>query len=207
MKIGDKVIVKDSYLSSYQDTLYAQVGRHYFYNCVIEGRTDYIFGYDATSYFEACTLLSIGAGIDQNNGGYVVATKGNPSGTPGSDSYKNIEFGYIFNNCVFTGDENVMPGSVSLARGWDAGMTMMVMNSTISHHFSVEAYNYVTPDNPETEAVEKNLNDRYGKMNADPVASQLLEYNNTGAGAITASLENTCTVVSAEVAAVSALVA
>ena len=63
----------------------------------------------------------------QNNGGYVVATKGNPSGTPGSDSYKNIEFGYIFNNCVFTGDENVMPGSVSLARGWDAGMTMMVV--------------------------------------------------------------------------------
>ncbi len=197
---ADKVVLEKVTLTSYQDTLYAQVGRHYFKDCTIIGRTDYIFGYDATSYFENCTLKTIGAGLDQNNGGYVVATKGNPSGTPGSDSYNNIKYGYIFNNCTFTADENTMPGSVTLARGWDVGMTMMVMNSSISHHFSKEAYGYVTPDDPQTEETEKNLNDRYGKMNADPVANQLLEYNNTGEGAITESIANTCTVVNAEIA-------
>lgn len=198
---ADKVVLEKVTLSSYQDTLYAQVGRHYFKDCRIIGRTDYIFGYDATSYFENCTLQTIGAGVTQNNGGYVVATKGNPSGTPGSDSYKNIKYGYIFNNCTFTADENTMPGSVTLARGWDVGMTMMVMNSNLSNHFSKEAYGYVTPDDPQTEETEKNLNDRYSKMNADPYAPQLLEYNNTGEGAITESIEGTCTVVSAEVAA------
>ena len=94
-----------------------------------------------------------------------------------------------------------MPGSVTLARGWDVGMTMMVMNSNLSNHFSKEAYGYVTPDDPQTEETEKNLNDRYSKMNADPYAPQLLEYNNTGEGAITESIEGTCTVVGAEVAA------
>jgi hypothetical protein len=62
-------------------------------------------------------------------------------------------------------------------------MTVMVMNSEISGHFSKEAYGYT----------ESELNDRYTKMNADPVASQLFEYNNTGDGAITESIENTCT--------------
>ena len=177
----------------YQDTLYAQVGRQYYLECYIEGHTDYIFGYDATAYFDQCTINSIGAGVENNNGGYVVATKGNTT-TP-------IEFGYVFDNCKFTADENTMLGSVSLARGWDKDMTMAVINSEISGHYSVEAYGYVTPDNPETEAVEKNLNDRYGKMNAAPVASKLVEYNNTGAGAITESLVDTCTVLTADEAA------
>ena len=176
--------------SGYQDTLYAQVGRQYYQNCYIEGHTDFIFGYDATAYFNECEIMSIGAGVDQNNGGYIVATKGNPTTA--------IEFGYVFDECEFTADENTMAGSISLARGWDKNMTMAVINSTISGHYSKEAYGYVTPDNPDTEAVEKNLNDRYGKMNAAPVASQLVEYNNTGAGAITESLADTCTVLTAD---------
>ena len=202
---ADKVVLSGVTLTSYQDTLYAQEGRHFIINSTIIGRTDYIFGYDATSYFEHCTISTIGVGLDQNNGGYVVATKGNPSGTPGTAEYKNIKYGYIFNNCTFTADDKTALGSVSIARGWDKGMTVMVMNSSISGHFSKEAYGYVTPDNPDTEQTEKNLNDRYGKMNADPVASQLLEYNNTGDGAISASIENTCTVVDATVAAEYAL--
>ena len=176
--------------SGYQDTLYAQVGRQYYQNCYIEGHTDFIFGYDATAYFNECEIMSIGAGVDQNNGGYIVATKGNTT--------QAIEFGYVFDECEFTADENTMAGSISLARGWDTNMTMAIINSTISGHYSKEAYGYVTPDNPDTEAVEKNLNDRYGKMNAAPVASQLVEYNNTGAGAITESLADTCTVLTAE---------
>ena len=179
--------------SGYQDTLYAQVGRQYYVECYIEGHTDFIFGYDATAYFSDCTIKSIGAGVDQNNGGYIVATKGNTT-TP-------IEFGYVFNGCTFTADENTMAGSISLARGWDTNMTMAVINSEISAHYSKEAYGYTTPDNPDTEAVEKNLNDRYGKMNAAPVAAQLVEYNNTGAGAIAESLADTCTVLTADEAA------
>lgn len=178
--------------SGYQDTLYAQVGRQYYEECYIEGHTDFIFGYDATAYFKKCEISSIGAGVEQNNGGYVVATKGK----------SGMKYGYIFDECNFTADENTMLGSISFARGWDKYMTMMVMNSTISGHYSKEAYGYKTPDNPATEDIDeskKNLNDRYGNMQADPNPELLLEYNNTGEGAITASIEKTCTVVDATV--------
>ena len=187
---ADKSSFIECSFSGYQDTLYAQVGRQYYQDCYIEGHTDFIFGYDATAYFNGCTIYSIGAGIENNNGGYIVATKGNTTTA--------IEFGYVFDNCTFTADNNTMAGSISLARGWDKNMTMAVINSELSAHYSKEAYGYVTPDNPETEGTEKNLNDRYGKMNAAPVAAQLVEFNNTGAGAITESLVDTCTVLTAE---------
>lgn len=182
---ADRITFKDCEFTSYHDTLYVQKGRHYFLDCKIEGKTDYIFGYDSTTVFKNCEIKSLGAGLTEKNGGYIVATKGNPSGG------KNIIYGIIFDGCTLIGDENVQLGSVSIARGWDSGMTLMVMNSNISGHFSKEAYN----------GNESELNDRYTKMNAAPVASQIFEYNNTGDGAINSSIENTCTYASSTTAA------
>ncbi|HIR29764.1 MAG TPA: Ig-like domain-containing protein [Candidatus Coproplasma stercorigallinarum] len=182
--------------SSYHDTLYAMTGRQYYENCYIEGRTDYVFGYNATAYFKNTTLMTIGSG-DKKNGGYVVATKGFDEGA-GIDA---IAYGYIFDDCTFTADSLVTDGTVSLARGWGSEMKMMVMNSTISKAYSKEAYGEATLDVDGVTPAKDNKNDRYGKMNAEPVAEYLLEYNNTGDGAITASLENTCTVITVEEAA------
>lgn len=168
------------YFTSYQDTLYAQVGRQYYENCYIEGRTDYVFGYNATAYFTNTELHTI-LGDSEKNGGYVVSTKGFDEGIGKDD----IEYGYIFNNCKFTADEGVTPGTVSLARGWGDNMRMVVMNSDISGAYSKEAYGDTTSEK----------NDRYGKMNADPVAANLIEAGNKGDGAISESLEGTCTVI------------
>lgn len=187
---ADKAVFMGCKFTSYHDTLYAQVGRQYYDHCLIEGHTDYIFGYNATAYFNTCLIHTIGSGATDNNGGYVVATKGHNKGAD-TDA---ITYGYIFNHCEFTGNDDTADGSVSIARGWDVSMKIMVMNSEISSKFSKEAYGEVT-------ASGKNMNDRYGKMNADPVADNLLEYNNTGAGAITADLAKTCKVVTADVAA------
>ncbi|MBO5711382.1 MAG: InlB B-repeat-containing protein, partial [Acholeplasmatales bacterium] len=167
---ADQSVFKNVKFTSYHDTLYAQIGRQYYVDCYIEGRTDYIFGYNATAYFENCDIMSIGAGVTEKNGGYVVATKGYSSGAGQDD----VLYGYVFNNCNFYGDENVQDGSVSIARGWAEGMAIMVMNSSISKAFSKEVYgNNESP-----------LNDRYGKMNAAPTPALLLEYNNTGEGAL-----------------------
>ncbi len=181
---ADQVIFEDMRFSSYHDTLYAENGRHIYRNCYIEGRTDYIFGNNATAYFTGCTIRSLGAGLDEKNGGYVVATKGGKSG-------ESVEYGYIFDNCTFEGDENVQPGSVSIARGWGEYMTIMVMNCRIDGSFSKEFYGDTSSP----------LNDRYTKMNAAPVAAQLFEYNNTGDGALTEydaavsqTIENLCTI-------------
>lgn len=182
--------------SSYHDTLYAMTGRQYYENCYIEGRTDYVFGYNATAYFKNTTLMTIGSG-DKKNGGYVVATKGFDEGA----DIDAIAYGYIFDDCTFTADSLVTDGTVSLARGWGSEMKMMVMNSTISKAYSKEAYGEATLDVDGVTPAKDNKNDRYGKMNAEPVAEYLLEYNNTGDGAITASLEDTCTVITVEEAA------
>lgn len=181
---ADSAIFRNVKFTGYQDTLYARNGRQYYENCYIEGRTDYIFGEDATAVFEKCVIHSFGANNDVKNGGYIVATKG----------VEALNYGYIFDNCNFTAADDVTPGTVSLARGWDDYMTMLVMNSNIGGHISKEAYLEVTAGS------EDNKNDRYGKMNAEPDASRLLEYNNTGDGAISESLANTCTVLDAEAA-------
>ena len=176
----DMCVFENVYFTSYHDTLYAMRGRQVYTGCEIEGRTDYIFGYNATAYFYDCTIRTLGAN-DEKNGGYIVATKGFSSGHT-SDA---IEYGYIFDNCDLIADENVVDGTVSIARGWAEDMRIMVMNSTISKAYSKEAYGYT----------DSNKNDRYTKMNAEPVAAQLLEYNNTGDGAITESIADTCTVI------------
>ena len=190
---SDMATFKNVRFSSYQDTLYAMTGRQYYIDCYIEGRTDYVFGYNATAYFNNCELHTIW-GNSQTNGGYVVASKGLDKGA----NVDAIEYGYIFDNCKFTAENTegrqVTEGTVSLARGWDTEMKMMVMNSEISGAYSKEAYGEETVGG-------SNKNDRYGKMNADPVAEYLLEYNNTGDGAITQSIADTCTVVDATTAA------
>ncbi|MDE6584919.1 MAG: hypothetical protein K2K15_05905, partial [Anaeroplasmataceae bacterium] len=171
----------DCAFTSYHDTLYAQLGRQYYENCFIEGRTDYIFGYNATAYFKNCNIHTLGAGVTEKNGGYIVATKGLNKNA----STDAIKYGYIFDGCTLDADDKTMDGSVSIARGWDVKMAVMVMNSNISKAYSKAAYG---SDNG-------GVNTRYGKMNAAPVAELLLEYNNEGDGAIQASLANSCTVV------------
>lgn len=169
-------------LTSYHDTLYSNKGNHYYEQCWIEGHTDYIFGQDARAYFNDCDIFSIGAGVDVANGGYITALK--PSNAA-SDYY------FVYNNCRFDADENTKEGSVALGRAWGADMKMVVMNSTISAKFSTAAHMAGTGSAQ-----------RYCTMSGnEPKPGNMLEYNNTGDGAITASIENTCTVIDAAKAA------
>ena len=179
--------------SGYQDTLYARNGRQYYINCYIEGRTDYIFGEDATAIFVNSEIhhLPSPSGDANKNGGYVIATKGTNAD---KENPTIVNYGYIFDKCTFTAAEDVVDGTVSIARGWDDYMTVMVMNSELGAHISKEAYGEATLDSDGATPAKDNKNDRYGNMNADPDPSRLLEYNNTGEGAISQSLDKTCTV-------------
>ncbi|MCM1130286.1 MAG: pectinesterase family protein [Roseburia sp.] len=187
---GDRASFTDCTFTGYQDTLYAQVGRQYYKNCLIEGHTDYIFGYNATALFDECIIRQIGAGktaaenSNYNNGGYIVSTKGFSK----NDETDGIEYGYVFTNSQFIADDKTADGSVSIARSWDSNMRIMVMNSYLDKHISKEAFGEVTAGG------SKNMNDRYGEMNSNTLKPAfLLEYNNTGAGAISENLTNTCT--------------
>lgn len=159
-------------LTSYHDTLYSNKGNHYYENCWIEGHTDFIFGQDARAYFYNCHILSIGAGAEEKNGGYVVALK------PSSSNYY-----FVFNTCDFAADANTKVGSVALGRAWGAEMKMVIINSAISNAYSKDAHTAGTSSGQ-----------RYCTMSGnEPKAANMIEYGNTGDGSITSSIDNTCT--------------
>ena len=83
---GDKGIYRNCNLLGYQDTIYLWTAgkRSYFENCLVAGRTDYIYG-AGIAFFQACEIRSWG-------GGWITA----PS-TP-----QNQAYGYVFNECKVT---------------------------------------------------------------------------------------------------------
>ena len=83
-----------------QDVLFTNndQSRQYYKNCYIEGTTDFIFGSSAV-WFEQCHIHS-------KKNSHVTAAS-----TP-----KEKSFGYIFNDCVLTGDSTLQ--GVSLGRPW-----------------------------------------------------------------------------------------
>ncbi len=158
-------------MSGYHDTLYSNKGKHYYEKCWIEGRTDYIFGSDANAYFKKCTIYTLSAGSQDNNGGYVCALK------PSASSYY-----FVFNGCEFTGADECAT-DIALGRAWGTEMKTVIMNSVISGNYSV---------NPHTFGTAKKQ--RYCTMSGnEPKAENMLEYNNTGAGAVSESIALTCT--------------
>lgn len=166
-------------MTGYHDTLHIEAGNHYYEGCWIEGHTDYIFGNNSNTYFYKCNIFSIGAG-SATNGGYVVANR------PSTTDYISV-----FNECEFDADSNTVDGTVALGRPWGANMKMAVIYSTISGKFSTKEH---TSGN--------NNGDRYCTMSGvDPNPEYMMEYGNSGDGAISASLANTCTYISLQQAA------
>ena len=170
---ADRFVMKNSKLLGIQDTLELFTGRQYFENVFISGYTDFIFGTNNTTYFKNCTIHVIDTEKDdKGTAGYLTAFKGSNKGA--NDA---IVYGAIFDQCKFTADEGVSAGKTAIGRTWGAYAAVAVINSELGGHISVDGYN---PSN--------NKNTRYISMNGiHPTDStvQFVEYNNTGAGAIT----------------------
>ena len=166
---ADRFIMKNSKLLGVQDTLELFTGRQYFENVFISGYTDFVFGTNNTTYFKNCTIHVIDTvKDDQGTAGYITAFKGSNKGE--SDA---IVYGAIFDGCKFTADEGVTLGCTAIGRPWGAYAAVAVINSELGGHISVNGFT-------------GNKNERYVSMNAKPTDAtvQYVEYNNTGAGAI-----------------------
>ncbi len=169
---ADRFIMKDGALLGIQDTLELFTGRQYFENVFISGYTDFIFGTNNTTYFKNCTIHVIDTGKDDaGTAGYLTAFKGSNKGAEDA-----IVYGAIFDGCNFTADDGVMEGKTAIGRTWGAYAAVAVINSELGGHISLDGYDSA-----------ENKNKRYISMNGihptdDTV--QFVEYNNTGAGAI-----------------------
>ena len=170
---ADRFIMKNSRLLGIQDTLELFTGRQYFEGVFISGYTDFIFGTNNTTYFKNCTIHVIDTiKDDQNTAGYITAFKGSNKGAADA-----IVYGAIFDGCKFTADEGVMAGKTAIGRTWGAYAAVAVINSELGGHISLDGY-----------VSSENKNKRYISMNGihpTDETVQFVEYNNTGAGAIT----------------------
>lgn len=127
---GDKAIFKNCRFIGNQDVLFtnSEKSRQYYENCYIEGTTDFIFG-AATVWFEKCHIHS-------KKNSHVTAAS-----TP-----KEKEFGYIFNECILTGDTSLH--NVSLGRPWRPYAHVAYMHCFIGEHIKAEGWsNWNNTDN------------------------------------------------------------
>ena len=167
---SDRFIMKDSRLLGIQDTLELFTGRQYFENVFISGYTDFVFGTNNTTYFKNCTIHVIDTEKDdKGTAGYITAFKGSNKGE--SDA---ITYGAIFDGCKFTADEGVTLGCTAIGRPWGVYAAVAVINSELGGHISTAGFTGAK-------------NERYVSMTGKPTDAtvQFVEYNNTGAGALT----------------------
>ena len=144
---GDCLTFINCRFLGHQDTIYTgnARSRQYFKNCYIEGTTDFIFG-PATAWFEQCDIFC-------KADSYITAAS-----TP-----QDVPFGYIFNNCRITADQQV--SKVYLGRPWrDYGYTLF-MNCELPRQIRPEGWHHWQKERENT--------------------ARYMEYNNRGEGANT----------------------
>jgi pectinesterase len=130
---ADKAVFSNCRFLGNQDTIYTggESSRQYFFNCYIEGTTDFIFG-PATALFEACTIRC-------KSNSYITAA----STTPGKP------FGYVFMDCHIKVDSGVT--KMLLGRPWRSHAKTVFMNCSLPAQIAPQGWdNWGNPENEKT---------------------------------------------------------
>jgi pectinesterase len=119
---GDKAQFYNCRIVGNQDILLLNnpKSRQYFKDCYIEGTTDFIFG-PAIAWFEGCHIHS-------KKNSHVTAAS-----TPQANPY-----GFVFNDCVLTGDSSLH--MVSLGRPWRPYAMVVYMHCYIGQQVKPEGW-------------------------------------------------------------------
>jgi len=115
---GDRCVIQNCNLLGNQDTLYVGIdsSRQYYYNCFIQGTTDFIFG-PATVIFEKCTIKSL---INS----YITAASTTP----------HQSYGFVFLNCDLIADTAAK--KVFLGRPWRPYAKVVYINTRMGDHIN-----------------------------------------------------------------------
>ena len=137
----------------YQDTILANKGAQLYAKCYIEGATDFIFGQQATAWFDGVTI-----GVLAASTGYITAN--------GRDSASNPSY-YVINKSTIAAapGNNVSAGAYTLGRPWRNYARVVVQNTNMSNVIKAAGWSIWNTGDERTDKVE------FG------------EYNNSGAGA------------------------
>jgi len=130
---GDKEQFYNCRIIGNQDILLTNSprSRQYYEDCYIEGTTDFIFG-SATVLFEHCHIHS-------KKNSHITAAS-----TP-----QDHQFGYVFDDCILTGDTYLH--SVSLGRPWRRYASVTYIHCYLGEHIKPEGWsNWNQTDNYKT---------------------------------------------------------
>ncbi len=174
-KLSDKNVFNNVTFKGYQDTLYVDGGRNYFYQNKIYGHIDFIFG-GGVAVFDKSDIISEPRYSAGKYSGYITA----PS-TPIS-----LPYGFTFVDCKLLKNEGVKDGSVPLGRPWHPTTTFhdgryanpfaiaksVFINTYMDSHISQSGWASMSGTAREG-----------GKMQFTPESSRFFEYKSYGPGA------------------------
>lgn len=123
---GDKLIVGRSHLKSLQDT-YLGNGRAYFFDDIIEGDVDYLWG-SGPAYLQKCRLRSL-------NAGYIVQAR-NEQG----------KRGFVFNQCELTAASGVSGAFLARSESSYPYGEVVYNQCSIDAGFSAQGWNFEAGD-------------------------------------------------------------
>ncbi|HVT83658.1 MAG TPA: pectinesterase family protein [Chitinophagaceae bacterium] len=130
---GDRAAFYNCRFIGNQDVLFTNspTSRQYYQDCYIEGTTDFIFG-SSTAWFEKCHIHS-------KKNSHVTAAS-----TP-----QDHPFGYVFYDCILTGDTSLH--NVSLGRPWRPFASVTYIHCYIGQHIKPGGWsNWNNTDNYKT---------------------------------------------------------
>lgn len=120
---SDRAVFRNCKISGYQDTVFANAGRQYFWGCEILGHVDFIFG-AGQAVFDRCLIKSRNR-KGKNPTGYITA----PS------TSITYPYGFLFTKCRLIRESPEIPqGSVRLGRPWHPGADPHVSGSAVFFH-------------------------------------------------------------------------
>jgi len=119
---GDRFVIKNCKLLGNQDTLLTanDSSKQYYYDCYIEGTTDFIFG-PATAVFQNCTIKSL-------SNSYVTA----------ASTTQKQPFGYVFFNCKLIASTECT--KEYLGRPWRAYAKVVFYQCELGSHIRAEGW-------------------------------------------------------------------
>ncbi|KAK1371923.1 Pectinesterase [Heracleum sosnowskyi] len=153
---ADKSVVVNCRMDGFQDTLFAQVYRQFYKDCVVSGTIDFVFG-GGIAIFQGCTVIGRKPASGQSN--MLVAQ---------NREFPNDISGIILDHCALgpAPDLAADPAIQSfLGRPWKPYSRMIIMNSQIEGFINATGWDIWLPDKPNTKD------------------SFIVEFNNKGPGA------------------------
>ncbi|KAK1387544.1 Pectinesterase/pectinesterase inhibitor [Heracleum sosnowskyi] len=139
---ADKSVIVNCHATSFQDTLFAQVYRQFYKNCVISGTIDFVFG-GGVAVFKDCTIIARKPITGQYN--TLVAQ---------NREFANDISGIVLDNCgikaepALASDKEIQS---YLGRPWKPFSRMIIMNSQIEGFVNPAGWDIWNPNQPNTQ--------------------------------------------------------